>query len=66
MSASDLDAFLAAWQDDEPDEQLFTVRPGAVPTDLLIAAKQHIDNVVREMIFERTSRTAALPPLLSS
>lgn len=44
----DVDALLAAWKDDAEQEPLFTVRLGSVPTDLLLAAKSHIDNVVRE------------------
>lgn len=46
----DVDALLASWQDEEADtaEARFTVVLGDVPTDLLIAAKAHIDNLVRE------------------
>jgi serine phosphatase RsbU (regulator of sigma subunit) len=44
----DVDALLASWNDDPDTEPAFTVRLGAVPTDLLLAAKAHIDNVVRE------------------
>src|SRR3954452_2713672 len=44
----DVESLLAVWEDDEPAEPHFTVRLGAVPTDLLLAAKAHIDNVVRE------------------
>jgi serine phosphatase RsbU (regulator of sigma subunit)/anti-sigma regulatory factor (Ser/Thr protein kinase) len=45
----DLDTILEKW-DDEPaaGDERFTVVLGDVPTDLLIAAKAHIDNVVRE------------------
>ncbi len=49
----DLDALLAAWPDDEPVERHYEVRLGSVPTDLLLDAKRHIDNVVRELTFER-------------
>jgi len=50
----DLDAFLEAWTDEEDDgEPRYTVRLGAVPTDLLLAAKGHIDNVVREFTLAR-------------
>jgi serine phosphatase RsbU (regulator of sigma subunit)/anti-sigma regulatory factor (Ser/Thr protein kinase) len=50
----DLDSFLAAWPDDDEDaETRYTVRLGAVPTDLLLAAKAHIDNVVREFTLAR-------------
>jgi serine phosphatase RsbU (regulator of sigma subunit)/PAS domain-containing protein len=48
----DLDALLASFADDEPAEQLFTVELGAVPTDLLLDAKAHIDNLVREFTLE--------------
>ena len=45
----DVDALLAAWADDRTDaETLYTVRLGDVPTDLLISAKAHVDNLVRE------------------
>ncbi|MCW2667873.1 MAG: hypothetical protein JWN57_2835 [Frankiales bacterium] len=54
----DLDALLAAWQDDELAEELFTVRLGSVPTDLLLAAKSHIDNVVRELTLARADAEA--------
>ncbi|MBV9097552.1 MAG: SpoIIE family protein phosphatase [Frankiaceae bacterium] len=50
----DLDAFLAAWPDeDDEGETRYTVRLGAVPTELLLAAKAHIDNVVREFTLAR-------------
>jgi serine phosphatase RsbU (regulator of sigma subunit) len=46
----DVDALLASW--DEPPEigaePLYTIRLGAVPTELLLAAKAQIDNLVRE------------------
>lgn len=45
----DVDALLAAWGDDGTDApHVFTVRLGDVPTDLLISAKAHVDNLVRE------------------
>jgi GAF domain-containing protein/anti-sigma regulatory factor (Ser/Thr protein kinase) len=52
----DVDAFLAAWSDhdDAVAETRFTIRLGAVPTDLLLAAKAHIDNVVREFTLARS------------
>jgi serine phosphatase RsbU (regulator of sigma subunit)/anti-sigma regulatory factor (Ser/Thr protein kinase) len=45
-----IDALLAAWGDDELDlpGQRRTVVLGDVPTDLLLEAKAHIDNLVRE------------------
>lgn len=46
----DVDALLAAWNDDHEaeTEPRFDVVLGDVPTGLLIDAKAHIDNVVRE------------------
>lgn len=43
----DVEALLASWGDD--GEQRHTVTLGAVATELLVAAKAHIDNVVREL-----------------
>lgn len=70
-TALDVDALLAAFPDDEP-EPTFTVALGSVPTDLLLAAKAHVDNVVREFTLEaasKSSRQAApgeqLPPELA-
>ncbi|HET9060449.1 MAG TPA: SpoIIE family protein phosphatase [Acidimicrobiales bacterium] len=45
----DVAALLAAWQDDEDAEPVYTVNLGPVATELLAAAKAHIDNVVREL-----------------
>ena len=47
----DLDQLLEAFPDDEV-EPLHTVELGAVPTDLLLDAKAHIDNLVREFTLE--------------
>ena len=45
----DADALLAAYVDDAgPLEQRFTVELGAVPTELLLDAEAHMDNLVRE------------------
>jgi serine phosphatase RsbU (regulator of sigma subunit) len=44
----DIDAFLAGWPDDGQQEVRYEVRLGAVPTDLLLEAKAHVDNLVRE------------------
>ncbi|MDQ1683347.1 MAG: hypothetical protein QOC82_84 [Frankiaceae bacterium] len=52
----DVDALLAAWDDDVPfAPERFTVVLGDVPTDLLIEAKAHVDNVVREFQLAATS-----------
>jgi serine phosphatase RsbU (regulator of sigma subunit)/anti-sigma regulatory factor (Ser/Thr protein kinase) len=57
---TDLDALLAAWPDEEPQpgDELHLVRLGAVPTALLLDAKRHIDNVVRELTLERAAAVA--------
>src|SRR5436305_7322124 len=48
-SALDVDALLAAWSDDDDlPEATYRVELGAVPTELLLQAKGHIDNLVRE------------------
>nr|WP_231134201.1 SpoIIE family protein phosphatase [Motilibacter deserti] len=61
--AVDIDELLAAWHDDEPSaEQRYTVVLGDVPTDLLIAAKAHIDNVVRELSLARDASGAEAVP----
>ena len=45
----DVEAILAQWQDDpETPEQRYMIVLGDVPTDLLLDAKAHIDNLVRE------------------
>lgn len=66
----DLDALLAAWADDDFDdvgERVFVVELGDVPTDLLLDAKAHIDNLVREFILEAAaaSETQPLAPQLA-
>lgn len=55
----DIDALLASWSDDEDADPLYTVRLGAVPTDLLLAAKSHIDNVVREATLQQGGHNPA-------
>ena len=54
-SDGDINKLLELWADAlEPGaEPLYTVRLGAVPTDLLVDAKAHIDNVVRELTLAR-------------
>lgn len=57
-----LDALLTGWPDEEI-EQTYTVRLGRVPTALLLDAKEHIGNVVRELTLERAGSDAgSLPP----
>ena len=48
VDAMDVDALLAAWDDRVPGGRTYTVRLGDVPTDLLLSAKAHVDNLVRE------------------
>jgi len=51
----DVETLLGSWTDEEePSEPLYTVRLGAVPTELLPSAKAHIDNVVRELTLARS------------
>jgi len=60
----DIEALLGKW-DDEPltDEERHTVVLGDVPTDLLIAAKAHIDNLVREFSLAAASPSMVPGPL---
>ncbi len=44
------------------DEPLFTVRLGSVPTDLLLAAKGHVDNVLREFHLVMSGAGGPDPP----
>ena len=53
----DEEAILSAWPDlDDDTDVRYTVRLGMVPTDFLLAAKAHIDSVVREMELIRKDR----------
>jgi hypothetical protein len=52
------DELLAQWADDQLSEPRYTVRLGVVATDLLLAAKEHIDSVVRELTLA-TNNSAA-------
>jgi GAF domain-containing protein/anti-sigma regulatory factor (Ser/Thr protein kinase) len=68
----DVDALLASWDDfdDEVEtEARFTVELGDVPTDLLLAAKAHVDNLVREFTLAtagaESGRSAEVPPALA-
>src|SRR3954469_799372 len=53
----DVDALLASWSDDEPTEPTYAVELGAVPTELLLEAKAHIDNLVREFTLAAAAAT---------
>ena len=66
----DVDALLAAFADDEDaGPQRFTVTLGDVPTELLLSAKAHVDNVVRELTLAATGAesgvSAAVPGQLA-
>ena len=54
----------ADWEDDEAQgsEERFTVILGDVPTDLLIEAKAHMDNLVREFSLTKPSGESAELP----
>jgi serine phosphatase RsbU (regulator of sigma subunit)/anti-sigma regulatory factor (Ser/Thr protein kinase) len=56
---ADAETLLAEWPDDLPSEPVFTVELGSVPTDLLLAAKAHIDNLVREFTLAEAGISSA-------
>jgi GAF domain-containing protein/anti-sigma regulatory factor (Ser/Thr protein kinase) len=64
----DVDALLDSWPEDDLDEPVYRVELGAVPTDLLLEAKAHIDNVVREFTLAESGAWSAtseqVPPQL--
>ncbi|MDQ1725000.1 MAG: hypothetical protein QOG52_2028, partial [Frankiaceae bacterium] len=64
----DIDGLLAAWGDDEIGDRLYIVRLGDVPTQLLLAAKAHVDNLVREFTLASggaaSGTSGSLPPPL--
>jgi hypothetical protein len=63
----DRNAILAAWPDEgREDAPRYTVHLRGVPTQLLLAAKTHIDNVVREMSLLRGSTVPGRGPLSDS
>ena len=55
---------LAMWGDDWDwgDGQRWTVEIGDVPTDLLLAAKSHVDNVAREFALASAGAASGLTP----
>jgi GAF domain-containing protein len=55
----DIDALLAEWPEPEDEVQRYEVRLGAVPTDLLLEAKGHVDNLVREFALAGTAQLPA-------
>src|SRR4051794_23917926 len=67
----DVDHFLATWSAPlhPGNEPTFTVVLGDVPTDLLLAAKSHVDNLLREFALlsggAAVGSTSAIPPDLA-
>ena len=55
----DIEALLAAWSEIEPGAGTYSVRLGAVSTELLLSAKAHIDNVVRELTLLREGEASS-------
>jgi serine phosphatase RsbU (regulator of sigma subunit)/anti-sigma regulatory factor (Ser/Thr protein kinase) len=70
----DVDALIEAWDDAHGDDrELHTVVLGDVPTDLLLEAKAHVDNIVRELTLAEAADGSAgvevpagLAPLVES
>jgi serine phosphatase RsbU (regulator of sigma subunit)/anti-sigma regulatory factor (Ser/Thr protein kinase) len=64
----DVPALPTAGTDDATGETLYTIELGSVPTDLLIAAKAQIDNLVREFTLAETGASTTsgkqVPPQL--
>ena len=57
---SRLDAVLGGWEDDVEDgQQRYTIVLGDVPTELLLGAKAHIDNLVREFSLAASGSAAS-------
>jgi GAF domain-containing protein/anti-sigma regulatory factor (Ser/Thr protein kinase) len=56
---ADIDALLAAWSDEQSLDPEYAVRLGSVPTELLLQAKAHIDNLVRELTLIRADEQAS-------
>lgn len=65
----DLDTLLAGFDDDTAGPARFTVALGDVPTQLLLAAEEHVDSVVREMTLASSGAvsgvSAAVPASLA-
>ena len=54
----DVDDLLAYWSSDELAEPRFEVRLGAAPTQLLLEAKGHTENLVRELTLAKAQESA--------
>lgn len=62
---TDLDALLAAWAEEDTTTSRHRVVLGPVATDLLVAAKAQIDNVVRELTLMQRTEGEPLPPAMA-
>jgi GAF domain-containing protein len=69
----DVEALIDAWAEDldvDESQQVFAVTLGDVPTDLLLAAKAHVDNLIREFSLAttgaKTGASMAVPPHLAA
>jgi serine phosphatase RsbU (regulator of sigma subunit)/anti-sigma regulatory factor (Ser/Thr protein kinase) len=62
----DVDSLLASWADIDDADEVFTVSLGAVPTNLLLDAKAHIDNLVRELTLAASGAESPDGPRLSA
>lgn len=63
-AAVEAEALLATWEGEGEVEPAYTVELGDVPTELLISAKAHVDNLVRELTLAAAGtaeHTAAVP-----
>lgn len=60
----DLDSVLAGWNEDSEGDGRFSVELGDVPTDLLLEAKSHVDNLVREFLLAATDDGRSRPTWL--
>ncbi|MDP9182859.1 MAG: GAF domain-containing protein, partial [Actinomycetota bacterium] len=56
--AVDLDHVLSSWDAAASEDQLYSVELGDVPTDLLLEAKSHVDNIVREFVLATNGASA--------
>jgi serine phosphatase RsbU (regulator of sigma subunit)/anti-sigma regulatory factor (Ser/Thr protein kinase) len=54
-----VDDLLAYWSNEKPAEAVFEVRLGSAPTRLLLAAKGHVDNLVRELTLAKAQETTS-------
>jgi serine phosphatase RsbU (regulator of sigma subunit)/anti-sigma regulatory factor (Ser/Thr protein kinase) len=63
-TAFDLAGVLREWQDGPQSAERFTVELGDVPTDLLLEAKSHVDNLVREFVLASSDEAESRPTWL--